>query len=202
LASELIARLATLGTLALLAGGCVAERDLRPAERLDPHSAVNTTVMAEPWVYGRDIPMLAANTRDYVNVGLVQTNRAGQRAYWLGVVTWSTIDRSALGMPVQALKPGKLRFSWSDGSLELTPVPAGRKALGASEPIFTAPQPVFEEAWYMLNAAQLHRLAIGPPVTVSLSREDGNPLVYEAWRVDRRAMDQFLEATGFRSPGR
>jgi hypothetical protein len=181
----------------LLAGACAAPRDLWPIERLDPYSAVNTTIMAEPWVYARDVRSIAANSRDYLNVGLVETNRAGQRAYWLGVVAWSTIDRTALPLVAQSVKPGKVQFNWPDGVLELQPVPAGRKALGASEPIFTGPQPRFEDAWYMLSAAQLARLAAAPPVSVALVRDDGSAATYEAWEVSRRALDQFLEATGF-----
>jgi hypothetical protein len=196
-ASDRVTRRTTILLLALALAGCASQRDLWPVERLDPYSAVTTTIMSEPWVYGRDVPSLAANSRDYVNLGLVQSNRAGQRAYWLGVVSWSTIDRSALGGSVQPLGPGKVLFNWADGSLELKPVPAGREVLGASEPIFSGPQPEFQDAWYMLTAAQLSRLAAGPPVTVSLFREDGTPVVFERWHVDRRALDQFLEATGF-----
>ena len=201
-ASDRIAGPAAILLLTLGLAACATQRDLWPVERLDPQSAVTTTLMSGPWVYGRDVPALAAHARDYVNVGAVQTNRAGQRAYWLGVVAWSTIDRSALPVPVTPVKPGKVLFSWDDGSLELQPIPAGREALGISEPIFAGPQPRFEDAWYMLTAAQLSRLASGPPVTVSLFREDGTPILYEAWQVDRRAMDQFLEATGFSAGAR
>lgn len=196
-ASDRIAPGATLLVLALLASGCATGRDLWPAERLDPHSAVNTTIMVQPWVYNRDVPALAANARDYLNVGVVETNRAGQRSYWLGVVAWSTIDRSALPVPAQPVKPGKVRFSWPDGSLELQPVPAGREVLGASEPIFAGPQLRFEDAWYMLSAEQLSRLAKAPPASVSLLSEDGGEIDYAAWRVEQRALDRFLEATGF-----
>jgi hypothetical protein len=197
-ASDRVAPGTTLLVLALLAAGCATGRDPWPIERLDPYSAVNTTLMAEPWVYGRDVTALAANARDYLNVGLVETNRAGQRAYWLGVVAWSTIDRSALPAPVQPPRPGKVRFDWADGSLELQPVATGRQAFGASQPIFAGPQPEFEEAWFMLTAAQLSRFASGPPVSVSLLRDDASAAVYAAWRADRPALESFLEATGFR----
>lgn len=195
-ASDPSRRSAALLLLGLLASACQTTHDSWPVERLDPYSAVNTTIMAEPWVYGRDVPALAANARDYVNVGLVETNRAGQRAYWLGVVAWSTIDRSALSVPVAPVKPGTLQFSWPEGSLELQPTPGGREAIGASEPIFTGPQPVFEDAWYLLSPAQLARLASEPPSSVSLYTGDDSVLIYKPWQISRRALDQFLEATG------
>jgi hypothetical protein len=195
-ASERTARVATWLVIGLLAGGCQTGRDLWPVERLDPRSAVNTTIMAEPWVYARDVPAIAANSRDYLNIGLIETNRAGQRAYWLGVVAWSTIDRSALSAPVAPVRPSAIQLGWGESSLELQPAKGGREMVGASEPIFAGPQPTFEDAWYMLTRDQLLRLAQAPPATISLEMPEGAPLVYETWRVDPRALEQFLEATG------
>lgn len=194
--SELRLR-APIALLAILALAGCAERELWPDERLDLNTAVNVTIMAEPWVYSRDVPMLAANARDYLNVGVVETNRAGTRAVWLGVVAWSTIDRSALPVPVQPLKPGQVQLSWPDESLELQPVPGGRQTLGVSEVVFAGPQLAFADAWYALTTAQLSRLARSPPATVSLVGDDGAATVYEAWQVDPRVLNQFLEATGF-----
>lgn len=192
----MVARGTALLVIALLASACETGRDLWPVERLDPYSAVNTTIMAEPWVYGRDVRALAANARDYVNVGLVETNRAGQRAYWLGIVAWSTIDRSALPAPVEPTRPDIVQFNWPDDSLELRATPGGRNSIGATEPVFAAPQPIFEDGWYLLSLAQLTRLARGPPDSVSLVLEGGRVAVYEPWQVRRGALDQFLEATG------
>jgi hypothetical protein len=195
---RLCASAALLAVLAL--SGC-AERDLWPVERLDPKTAVNVTIMVDPWVYGHDVPMLAANARDYLNVGVVETNRAGTRAYWLGVVAWSTIDRSALPVPVAPVRPGTVKLRWPEETLELKPAAAGRQAIGSSGTIFAGPQPVQEDAWYELNAAQLSRLAKSPPATVSLVLDDGAVIVHQPWHVDQRAMDQFLEATGFTPVG-
>ncbi len=185
-----------LGCL-LLAGGCTAERELWPVERLDPRTAVLTTMMAEPWVYARDVPALAAHSRDYLNVGVVETNRTGQRAYWLGVVAWSTIDRSVLPAAQPPLVPTVVRFDWAEDSLELRAVPGGRGAVGSDEPIFAAPQPAFEDAWFALTTDQLARLAAHPPDTVTVLRDDGRALVYAPWRVSPAALSSLLEATGF-----
>ena len=180
----------------LVLAGC-AERELWPEERLDPKTAVNVTIMAEPWVYSRDVPMLAANARDYLNVGVVETNRAGTRAYWLGVIAWSTIDRSNLPNAVQPVNPGKIRLTLPDGLLELQPVPAGRETLGIGEVIFAGPQPASVEDWYALTTTQLSRLARSAPTDVTLVRDDGVSTTYRAWQIDPRALAQFLEATGF-----
>ena len=175
---------------------CTAARDPWPVERLDPHSAVTTTIMAEPWVYARDVPAVAVNARDYLHVGLVETNRAGLRGVWLGIVAWSTVDRSALRVPTQPVRPGQATLNWSDGTLELAPAAGGREAIGASEPVFPGPQTEFEDAWYLLSAGQLARLAREPPASVSLTLPDGRVIVYESWKVGREALDPFLAATG------
>jgi len=186
--------------IALLVGACAAGRDLWPVERLDRQSAVNTTIMAEPWVFARDAREIAVNARDYLHVGVVETNRAGQRAYWLGVVAWSTVDRTALPVPVPPVRPGRIRFAWEEATLELESVPAGREAMGASEPIFAGPQPVFEDAWYLLSESQLARLALAPPVSVSLMSENDRPVHYDAWRVEPGALTALMRATGFVPP--
>ena len=183
--------------LTILSLQACAERDLWPAEHLDQQTAVNITVMAEPWVYFRDAPMLAANARDYLNVGVIEINRAGTREYWLGVISWSTIDRSVIagaGLPIQ---PRKVRLHWLAASLELTPVSDGRQSVGLSDPLFVEPQSKFTEAWYRLSIEQLAQLGKSAPAGVSLIGEAGQQTGFEQWRVNAVAMEQFQEATGF-----
>jgi hypothetical protein len=183
--------------LAILAlAGCSAERELWPEERLDPQTAVNVTVMAEPWVYSRDVPMLAANARDYLNVGVIETNRSGTRATWLGVIAWSTIDRSIFAGRPPASRPPKVRMRWSSGSLELDAAGNGRTAVGLTSPVFADPDTRFTETWYPLTAAQLAQLGKEAPTSVALIDETGQPTTYLPWRVNPAAMPEFLKATG------
>jgi hypothetical protein len=188
---------AAAALLALLALAGCAERDLWPAEKLDPETAVSLTVMAQPWVYSHDVPMLAANARDYLNVGVVETNRAGTRAYWLGIVAWTTIDRSGLGVPAPLVKPGRVTLTWPERSLELQPAAGGRAEVGTEKTLFAGPQPAHEDAWYRLTEAQLALLAKAPPSSVALVREDGTSVQHLPWDVNPAAMGQFVEATGF-----
>ncbi len=182
--------------LAILALTSCAERDLWPQERLDTKTAVNVTIMSEPWIYSRDMPMLAANARDYLSVGVVETNRAGTRAYWLGIVAWSTIDRSVLPDPAPSVLPAKARLIWPDTKLELSPASNGRSAPGLTEPVFVDPQAKFTEAWYPLSIAQVGQLGKGAPTTVAVVRDAGQPTTYGAWQVNAAAMSEFLKATG------
>jgi hypothetical protein len=183
--------------LALLALAGCAERDLWPVEKLDAKTAVNLTIMAQPWVYSHDVPMLAANARDYLNVGVVETNRAGTRAYWLGIVAWTTIDRSGLGVPAPLVKPARVTLTWPERSLELQPVAGGRAEVGTEKTLFAGPQPAHEDAWYRLTEAQLALAAKAPPSSVALVLEDGTSIRYLPWDVKGQAMEQFIEATGF-----
>lgn len=176
--------------------GC-ADRDLWPAERLDSKTAVNVTIMAEPWVYSRDVPMLAANARDYLNLGVVETNRAGNRAYWLGVISWSTIDRSILPQVARASRPARVRLLWPHARLELPPASNGRSAVGLTEPVFEGPQASVAEAWCPLSAAQLAQLGKGAPVAVALVDDAGESTTYGEWQVHAAALAEFLKATGF-----
>jgi hypothetical protein len=176
--------------------GC-AERELWPEERLDPKTAVNVTIMAEPWIYSRDVPMLAANARDYLSVGVVETNRAGIRAYWLGIVAWSTIDRSVLPGPATAILPAKARLLWPAAKLELVPDSKGRAAPGITEPAFVDKDMKYTEAWYALSTAQLAQLGEAVPIAVALIDDAGQLTTYEAWQVRAAAMSEFLKATGF-----
>lgn len=183
----------------LILAGC-AERDLWPAERLDPKTAVNVTIMARPWVYARGVPMLAANARDYLNVGVVETNRAGTRAYWLGVVSWSTIDRSVFAADGANGAPPRVRLGWANSRLDLSPLEGGRSAARLSAPAFVEPGTKFRESWYALSTEQVVQLGRGAPVAVSLVSEAGELTTYEAWDTSPAAMTEFLKATGLDRP--
>lgn len=186
----------TAVVLSILGLAACAERELWPVERLDAKTAVNVTIMAEPWVYARDVPLLAANSRDYLNVGIVETNRSGTRAYWLGVVSWSTIDRGSIAEPAATGGPVKLRLSWAANDLELSAVAAGRSAVGLSEPAFVDPAASFTESWYRLSMSQLAQLGDGAPMTVLLVDDQGQSPTYWQWRVNPAAMSAFRKATG------
>jgi len=194
-----VGRRIALALVPLLLAAC-AERDVWPVERLDPKTAVNVTLMAQPWVYARPLPMLAANARDYLNVGVVETNRTGERAYWLGVVSWSTIDRTQLPAGAGLAQPIHLRLAWKDGNLDLTPAPGGRAAVGLTAPALTEPAERYTDAWYSLSAANLKRLSTAAPDSVSLVDDDDGLRTYEAWAIDPAVMAEFRKATGLDHP--
>jgi hypothetical protein len=177
----------------LALAACVAQ-DLWPREFVDPRTAVHATILAEPWVYAREVPMLAANARDYLNLGVVAINRSGDRTYWLGVVAWSTIDRTATD--AGSARPGRLRLVYAKESIDLTPVEEGRRAVGLDRPEFTGPATRFSGDWYPLSVEQLRSLSEAPPSAVELLLAESQALKFEKWRVRRKPMTEFLKATG------
>jgi hypothetical protein len=171
-----------------------ASQDLRPHERLDPRTAIHATILAEPWVYAREVPMLAAHARDYLNIGVVETNRAGERAYWLGVVAWSTIDRR---VPTERNEsPGRIRLQHAKGPIELAPEAGSRAQVGLDAPVFAGPAESFSESWYSLSAEQVRQLGEAPPQGAELLGADGQPIQYEEWHARKKPMVEFLKAVG------
>jgi hypothetical protein len=144
--------------------------------------------------------MLAANARDYLNVGVVETNRGGTRAYWLGVVSWSTIDRSVFAAQRAHQAHAGVRLGWPKSSLELLQAAGGRTAAGLSSPAFVEPGTKFRESWYALSIDQVGQLGRSAPVAVSLISGDGELATYEAWDANPAAMLEFLKATGLDRP--
>jgi len=138
--------------------------------------------------------MLAANARDYLNLGVVAINRSGERTYWLGVVAWSTIDRTATD--AGSARPGRLRLVYAKDSVELSPVAEGRVAVGLDRPEFAGPATRYSEDWYPLSVEQLRRLAEAPPSAVELLDADAQALSFQKWRARRKPMIEFLKATG------
>lgn len=186
--------LAPLAVVILALAGC-ASQDFTPRERLDPKSAVNVTIMSEPWIFAREVPMLAANARDYLSVGVVESNRAGSRTYWFGVFAWSTIDHSAqLGLAPSA-QPPKVRLHWPDANLELSPA-SGSAGPGLSKPVFVDPKEVIMGAWYPLSPAQLAQLGAAVPTAVTLVDESAHSTTFGPWEARPEALKAFLEATG------
>lgn len=181
----------------LLAGGCAIVANVAPLERLDTVTAVHMTIMGEPWVYARDARDVGANVRDYVNIGMLETDRAGQRSDWLGAVLWSTVDRSTGPGGLRQPAPGRLRLVWADRTLDLEPYAGGREAVGATRPVFAGPRGAdLRDVWYLLSPAVLKRLAGGPPDSIQFLGQDGEAVAYGLWRAERRALRAFLEATG------
>ncbi len=166
--------------------GCASEPP--PVQQwLDPRSAVTVQAMGAPWVYARAAAGLAVNQRDYRSVGVVEVNRQGARAYYLGVIAWSTVDRSGLPPPPV---PSGLRWA---GDERHTREPVGRDgaAIGISTEPFRPPSGYLGETWYRLTAAEVRSLA-SVPAWIELVEGD-DALRFDLWRGGPEQLAPLLE---------
>lgn len=171
-------RARALAPLALAALAACAAPPAPVRSQIDPRTAVTTQSMGEPWVYAREATEIAVHARDYVSVGVVEVNRQGRRAYFLGVIAWSTVDRS--GLPgARAPLPAELVL---DGRpAPLVPLGNDATAIGVSLRLFRPATGYAGETWYALQPADVRALAGHRPAWVEFVHDDVRRR-FEHWR--------------------
>ena len=173
--------------LALMAlAGCASDRTPGVKSYLDEKTAVTVRATSAPWVLAREMPELSANSRDYLDLRLLEVDRMGDRLDYLSVVAWSTVDRW-VGVGAPALGPLTLRI---DGdAVELKPAAADSEAAGLSQRMFARRHGQLAEAEYRVTPELIGRMARANVVAVELTGSDG--AVYEAWAPARSAFAAF-----------
>jgi hypothetical protein len=174
---------------ALLLGGCATESP-RVREYLDPQTAVTIRTLAAPAVYAHDAPELAANTRDYLSLGIVEVNNMGVRKHYLALVSWSTIDRSRLGV-APAPSPERFEVMLGGKAREFAPVSHEPRSLGIGGTPFRPASGYAGEAWYAVTPADLRALAATPPDSIMLLQESGR-VGYRMWKSADAAVAEFV----------
>ncbi len=158
----------------LLLAGCAGLHSVhRPGEYLDERTGLTVEHVAEPAVFYREAPMLAAHARDYLSVAPLVLSQSGQRDYLLWVYRWSTIDRRGPPAPVTAF------FLLVDAEpMELQP--ALMRPLGS----WPYPEPVEggQLLLYSLTQDQLWRIERATDLRIEL--QDGQD-EYRLWRQAR-----------------
>jgi hypothetical protein len=176
----------------LLAAGCAGAPE-RPAatEFLDPQTAMTVRVVAEPFVYARDVPELAANVRDYLYVGAVETNNMGQRSHYLALISWSTIDRKRVGVPPAEL-PDRLELSLGERTREYPLKTHEPRSVGVGASILEPPAGYLGDSWFIVSAADLRAFAATPPASVDVLI-GGVRQTYTLWKRADAAFAAFVE---------
>jgi hypothetical protein len=149
-------------------------------EYLDTQTAMTVRVVAEPFVYGHDVPELAANARDYLSVGAVELDNMGRHRFFLVLVSWSTIDRARLNTPVPA-QPERIEWSEKSRVREWAVTSHQPRELGAGMPLLEPPVARMGESWIEVKAADLRSLADEPPETID-AVVNGIRQRYTLWR--------------------
>jgi len=184
-------RILMLSLFGVIIGGCATEKAATVNEYLDPETAVTIRAVTEPIVYARDAPELAANVRDYLSAGVVEVNNMGKRAYYLALVSWSTIDRSPRAAG-RAPLPGRIEVTVGSRPLELTPVSHEPRRLGIGLPLFRPSHGYAGESWYALTVGDIRAIAGALPMSVDLVDDPAGRMSYPLWHDARRALVDFV----------
>jgi hypothetical protein len=154
-------------------------------EYLDPQTAMTVRVVAEPFIYGRDVPELAVNARDFLSMGPVALDNMGQHRFFLALISWSTIDRARIGAPTPAL-PDRLGI----GSHEWPVTSHTPRELGAGDLLLEPPVARIGDTWVEVRANDIRALAAEPPETLDVW-VDGVRQRYTLWRRADGALTEF-----------
>ena len=182
--------LSALVLAALLVGSLPAQAQ-RPRTVLDPQTGATLALAAEPWLFARDQPHLAAYARDYVGLYAVDINTAGAHRPFLAVFFWSTIDRRK-GFAGQA---PRVELRVDDRRVLLTPGSESARDLGISAWPLTPPGKGAVFQVYAVDATLLRQLAESRFTSVRLLDDiDGDDEPLLTWKEGRRALAEFAKA--------
>jgi hypothetical protein len=181
---------ALLALLPLTARADTPTEDALVREYLDPVTAMTVRLVAEPFVYAREVPELAVNARDYLTVGPVELNNMGTRRYYLALVAWSTIDRDRIGAPTPPL-PERVEMALSGKDRELQSETHTPRELGSGLPVYAPPVGRLGESWLSVKPADLRAFSASPPETFDVV-VDGTRLRYTLWRKEPKPLEAFV----------
>lgn len=164
----------------------------RVAEYLDNETAMTVRVVTEPFVYGRDVPELAVNARDYLSVGAVELDNMGKHRFFLAIVSWSTIDRARLKL---AAPPSPERVEWvATGRARAWPVTTHQpRELGVGMPVLDPPVTRLGDSWVEVKPTDLREMADAPPDSIDVT-VNGVRQRYTLWRRGDAALREFAAA--------
>lgn len=179
--------------LSLLLIGC-ASSGYEARSWLDNESAVTITAQKAPVVlYGEDFAA-GVNVHDYIEMGCFETNRAGARKLYLGMVLWSTVNRTPEQLAQSDAGFAQITLQADDRPIPLNRIEQGRESIGLSTPIFKLPAPGTREAYYEIDAAQFAALAEARTLTLFLKPGATEHAVYKLWRGEIEQLRDFREA--------
>ncbi len=174
----------------LLVGSLPAQAQ-RPRSVLDQQTGATLSLAAEPWLFARDQPHLAAHARDYVGLYAVDINTAGTHRTFLAVFFWSTIDRRK-GFAGEA---PRVELMVDDRRVILTPGNESARDLGISAWPLTPPGKGAVFQVYAVDATLLRQLAESRFTSVRLLDDiDGDDEPLLTWKEGRRALAEFAKA--------
>lgn len=152
---------------------------LRPDPALDPVSREMVVTLREPVIYARREPGLSLSARDYLYLGPVEGNAAGDQKFYLWVGMAGTIDRAGAQVADEPAFAVQLQ---ADGYELQLPLADWHDDLGQSP--FDVRVPLRHSMRATLTTAQLERIASAENVALSLISATGEQRAFQPWRGD------------------
>ena len=174
----------------MLLAGCTASH--QPRVWLDERTAATITAQNEPIVFAHDEQMRAANVRDYAQLGAIEVNRMGERARYLVIVYWSTIDRPTPELERHRDSFTRIRIQADDRPIVLQRLEQSNAQLGVLRRPFRWPVPSAREAYFEVEPEELRAIALSRRLTLSAEGIAEVERRYEVWDDARAALTRFL----------
>ena len=138
--------------------------------------------------------MRGINVRDYVEIGAVEVNRMGKRQYYLALLSWSTIDRTAPERESIQASLGRVTLWADDRPIELTRLTTDRATVGLSQPPYPPPTPEASESWYASTLGEIAALAGARTLQLAASAPDATEgRRYHEWQTGSSGFAAFIE---------
>jgi len=155
--SERIPYLSTAIPIAVLVilSAC-ATGQLPVGEKLDEQTSVTITYSRTPLIMSPDTPYDREAVRDYVQIGVIETNRMGTLEYFL----WLGISDYRHTVSADSHPNGFESIILTAGSEDIRVDVRGwtHKSIGASEPVYKKLFPNSSDAYYQITLDQLQLL--------------------------------------------
>lgn len=168
---------------------CTAS-NVRTLEYLDQVSAATVSAVAEPLVFARARPELAAHARDYVRLAAVDVNRAGRHDQWVLAYLQSTVDPRLVYVP-GTRAPETLFVRADDRVLRLVRVASSAQEVGITRRVHAPKGVAGEPVVYRVEASALAFIAGANNLTLRVDSPDGP--AYELWSDGRASLAEFLQ---------
>jgi hypothetical protein len=162
----------------------------------DEKTAVTVTVATTPVVLAREVPMLAVNARDYLNLTAIEVNRTGQRRYYFFGYSWSTIDRREQDAD-SAARVAELVLKADDRVLTLNMSPREFETAGLVTLPLPPPGPGARPVLYPADRATLAYVGAAEVLSAEFSSAAGATPAepYRPWNGSAADFESFLDRT-------
>ena len=149
-------------------------------ERLDERSGVTVVSERQALVFARTETRYSASARDYLYLGPVETNRQGERDYYLWVGIATTLDRGYLAAPL--VLPDRLYIAARGELMEfrLRPWPQLAPTVRLT-PVYRTAVQIQAQLAARVTLHQLALLAAEPLQSLETAAEQGGTRQYFRW---------------------